>query len=48
LQAVKMLATLRKMALPLQIDLKAELTVAESKSPALSPRSRFDLVNSTN
>ena len=41
LRAVKMLATVRKMALPLRIDLKAELTVP-------GPRSRFDLVNSTN
>ena len=48
LRAVKMLATVRKMALPLRIDLKAELIVPESKSPALSPRSRFDLENSTN
>lgn len=37
LRAVKMLATVRKMALSLRIDLKAELTVAESKSPTLSP-----------
>ncbi|MBX3421532.1 MAG: hypothetical protein KF752_08250 [Pirellulaceae bacterium] len=48
LRAVKMLATVRKMALPLRIDLKAELTVAESKSPAIGPRSQLDLVNSTN
>ncbi len=48
LRAVKMLATVRKMALPLRIDLKAELTVAESKSPAIGPRNRFDLMNSTN
>lgn len=48
LRAVKMLATVRKMALPLRIDLKAELTVAESKSRTIEPRSRFELVNSTN
>ncbi|MEI7459099.1 MAG: hypothetical protein WCK15_06810 [Pirellula sp.] len=41
LRAVKMLATVRKMALPLRIDLKAELIVP-------GPRSRFDLVGSTN
>jgi hypothetical protein len=32
LRAVKMLATVRKMALPLRIDMKAELTLAASKS----------------
>jgi hypothetical protein len=48
LRAVKMLVTVRKMALPLRIDLKADLTVMESKSPAICPRGRFDLVSSTN
>lgn len=48
LRAVKMLTTVRKMALPLRIDVKAELTVAESKSPANGPRGRFDLVSSNN
>lgn len=48
LSATKMLVTVRKMALPLRIDVKAEVTVAESKSSAMVPRSRFDLVNSTN
>jgi precorrin isomerase len=48
LSATKMLAMIRKMALPLRIDVKAEVTVAESKSSAMVPRSRFDLVNSTN
>lgn len=46
LRAVKMLATVRKMALPLRIELKAELT--ESKSPANGLRGRFDLVSSNN
>lgn len=46
LRAVKMLATVRKMALPLQIELKAELTASESKSSATEPRGRFDLVKS--
>jgi hypothetical protein len=48
LRAVKMLATVRKMALPLQIDLKAELTVNESKQSVIGMRSRFDLMDSTN
>jgi hypothetical protein len=48
LRAVKMLATVRKMALPLQIDLKAELTVKETKQSASGMRSRFDLMDSTN
>jgi hypothetical protein len=47
LRAVKMLATVRKMALPLRIELKAELTVGTSKAPDLEPRSRFDFVDST-
>jgi hypothetical protein len=48
LRAVKMLAKVRKMALPLRIDLRAELTVAESNPSTIEPRSRFDLVSSTN
>ena len=40
LNAVKMLATVRKLALPIKIDLKADLTVSASKSPAV-PLSRF-------
>lgn len=48
LKAVKMLATLRKMALPLQIELKAELTVTETKAPAVGSVGRFDCLHSVN
>lgn len=48
LRAVKMLATVRKMALPLRIDLKAELTVKETKAPAVGSAARFDRLHSVN
>jgi hypothetical protein len=48
LRAIKMLATVRKMALPLQIDLKAELKITEAKSPSVGPASRFDRLQSVN
>jgi hypothetical protein len=48
LQAVKMLATIRKMALPLQIDLKAELTLAQTKSNDKGSSGRFDCLNTAN
>ncbi|MFN7878226.1 MAG: hypothetical protein ACK5PB_23105 [Pirellula sp.] len=48
LKAVKMLATVRKMALPLQIELKGELTVTESASASPRLRNRFDLEHSKN
>lgn len=48
LRAIKMLATIRKMALPLQIDLKAELKVTEAKSPTVGSASRFDRLQSVN
>ncbi len=48
LRAVKMLATVRKMALPLLIDLKAELTVTDSKPQAIGSRNRFEFLNSAN
>lgn len=48
MRAVKMLATVRKMALPLQIDLKAELTVKETKAPAVGSAARFDRLHSVN
>ncbi len=47
LKAVRMLATLRKMALPLQIEIKAEVNVSEQKDSA-SLASRFDLLNLVN
>lgn len=48
LQAVKMLATVRKMTLPVLIGVKAELKVSELESREIGTRSRFDLVNPTN
>lgn len=47
LRAVKMLATVRKMALPVRIELKADLKVNKSKSNPL-PRGRFDRSQSVN
>ena len=47
LRAVKMLATVRKMALPLRIDIKAEVNVSEQKS-SVGSKSRFDLLDLVN
>jgi Holliday junction resolvase RusA-like endonuclease len=41
LRAVKMLATIRKMALPLRIDIKAEVNVSKQKT-SVGSSSRFD------
>lgn len=45
LRAVKMLATVRKMALPLRIELKAKVQVSEKKS-SVGGRGRFDRLSS--
>ena len=47
LRAVKMLATIRKMALPLRIDIKAEVNVTEQKT-SVGSASRFDLLDLVN
>jgi hypothetical protein len=47
LRAVKMLATVRKMALPLRIELKAEVQVSEKKS-SVGKSGRFDRLSSVN
>ena len=47
LRAVKMLATVRKMALPLRIDIKAEVNVSEQKT-SVGSASRFDLLDLVN
>ncbi len=45
LSAVKMLATVRKMALPMQVEIKADINVNDSKRKV---GNRFDLMNSNN
>lgn len=47
LRAVKMLATIRKMALPLRIDIKAEVNVTEQKT-SMGSATRFDLLDLVN
>lgn len=47
LRAVKMLATIHKMALPLRIDIKAEVNVSEQKT-SVGSASRFDLLDLVN
>jgi hypothetical protein len=48
LRAVKMLATVRKMALPIQIELKAEVNVTEKKPSTSDCARRFENVPSVN
>jgi hypothetical protein len=48
LKAVKMLATVRKMALPLQIELKGEINVTESSSNKTSHTGRLESYLSVN
>ena len=48
LKAVKMLATVRKMALPLQIEIKADITVTDSDTAIAGNHNRFDRYISAN
>lgn len=48
MQAVKMLATVRKLAMPVRIEVNAELNFEEATPPAIGPRNRFKGVNSYN
>jgi len=48
LQAVKMLATVRKLAMPVRIEVNAELNFDESTPSTIGPRNRFERLNSFN